>query len=48
MHVGYIERMRGLAHGVAIAHICIGPSNRDHINDAELKDLNNSMIDNGQ
>ena len=39
--------MRELANGVAIDLIDIGPSNRDYINDAELKDLNASMIDIG-
>ena len=46
-HVGYIARMRELANGVAIDLIHIGPSNRDYINDVELKDLNASMIDIG-
>ena len=47
MHVGYIKRMRGLLYGVAINLFNIRPSHRDHINDAELKDLNTSMIDIG-
>ena len=42
IHVGYIKRMRELVYGAAIDLINIGPSNRDHINDAELKDLNTS------
>ena len=47
MHVGYIERMRDLAYEVAIDFINIEPNHKDHINDAELKDLNTSMIDIG-
>ena len=39
--------MRELAYGVAIDLINIGHSNRDHINDVELNDLNASMIDIG-
>ena len=47
LHVGYIERMRDLAYEVAIDLIKIEPRHREHINDAELKDLNTSMIDIG-
>ena len=37
MHVGYIERMRDLAYGVAIDFINIDPNHKDHINDTEAE-----------
>ena len=46
-HVEYIERMKELANGVTIDLIHIGSSNRNHVNDTELKNLAKSMVDIG-
>ena len=47
LHVGYIERMKELAYGVATDLIYSELEHRSFINDAELNDLITSMIDIG-